>query len=156
MDDLFYMGEAVEEAKKALLQDEIPVGAVVVKDGIIIGRGHNDRSMNNSPFGHAELRAITVAAARLKNWRLDGCTLYVTLEPCVMCAGAVMQCRIGRLVFGAFDPKAGGCGSLYEITSDSRMYHKCETVRGVRKSECEELLQNFFAARRSGKKRSAQ
>ena len=148
MDDSFYMGKAIEEARKALLHGEIPIGAIVVHDGRIVGRGHNDRRQNNTPFGHAELIAISAAAENLGSWRFDSSTLYVTLEPCVMCAGAIMQCRFKRLVFGAFDPKAGGCGSLYDITSDSRMYHKCASIGGIRKNECAELLSSYFFAKR--------
>ena len=149
MDDLFYMKEALKEARSALGIGEIPVGAVVVKNGEIIGRGHNTRSTGNSPFDHAEIAAMKDAAQKLNNWRFDGATIYVTLEPCVMCAGAIVQCRVSRIVYGAKDPKAGAAGSLYNIPNDPRMYHQCEVTSGVMKQECAEILQNFFEKKRS-------
>ena len=152
MNDSFYMNAALSEAKKAMDKGEIPVGAVMVKDGEIIGRGANDRSINASPFGHAELLAMSEAATALKSWRFDDCTLYVTLEPCVMCAGAVMQCRLKRLVYGAADPKGGACGSLYDIAADSRMYHRCSVSKGVLQKECAELLSEYFLKKRASKK----
>lgn len=148
-DDNYFMREAITEAKKALDAGEIPVGAVVVQRGEIIGRGRNGRANGNAPLAHAEIAALTDAAKTLGNWRFDGCTLYVTLEPCVMCAGAAVQCRVGRLVYGARDPKAGAAGSLYDIPSDPRMYHRCETVSGVMKTECAALLTDFFAKKRA-------
>lgn len=149
MDDISYMREALAEARLALECGEIPVGAVVVRDGAIIGRGHNVRLHDASPFGHAEVAAMTDAAARILSWRFDECTIYVTLEPCVMCAGALVQCRMARIVFGARDAKGGGCRSLYEIPSDPRMYHRCEVTEGVLANECADLLHRFFRARRS-------
>lgn len=143
MDDIIYMKEAIKEARRALECGEIPVGAVVVRGGEIIGRGHNVRSRDNSPFGHAEIAAMTEAAKRINSWRFDGCSIYVTLEPCVMCSGALVQCRMGRIVFGAKDPKAGGCRSLYEIPGDPRMYHRCAVTGGLLATECAEMLQNF-------------
>lgn len=148
MDDIIYMKEALKEARRALECGEIPVGAVVVRGGEIIGRGHNVRSRDNSPFGHAEIAAMTEAAKRINSWRFDGCSIYVTLEPCVMCSGALVQCRMGRIVFGAKDPKAGGCRSLYEIPGDPRMYHRCAVTGGLLATECAEMLQKFFIEKR--------
>lgn len=149
-DDNYFMKEAISEAKMALAAQEIPVGAVVVRNGEIIGRGSNRRAADNSPLAHAELIALSGAAGTLTNWRFDDCTLYVTLEPCVMCAGAIVQCRIGGLVYGAKDPKAGAAGSLYDIPGDPRMYHRCKTVSGIMKEECAALLAKFFAKKRAG------
>lgn len=148
MDDILYMKEALKEAEKAMQNGEIPVGAVMVLEGEIIGRGSNTRSLQGSPLGHAELRAMEEASKGLKNWRFDNCTLYVTLEPCVMCAGAMVQSRLGTLVFGARDPKAGAVGSLYNIVEDPRMYHKCLVRSGILKEECAELLRKFFQKKR--------
>ncbi|MDO4561314.1 MAG: tRNA adenosine(34) deaminase TadA [bacterium] len=148
MDDIIYMKEAIKEARRALECGEIPVGAVVTRGGKIIGRGHNVRQRDNSPFGHAEMAAMTAAAKEIGSWRFDGCSLYVTLEPCVMCSGALVQCRMERIVFGAKDPKAGGCRSLYEIPSDPRMYHRCLVSGGVLGEECAAMLRLFFKKRR--------
>ncbi len=148
MDDIIYMKEAIKEARRALECGEIPVGAVVTRGGKIIGRGHNVRQRDNSPFGHAEMAAMAAAAKEIDSWRFDGCSLYVTLEPCVMCSGALVQCRMERIVFGAKDPKAGGCRSLYEIPSDPRMYHRCLVSGGVLGEECAEMLRLFFKKRR--------
>lgn len=148
-DDNYFMREAIAEAKKSLEAGEIPVGAVVVRHGKIVGRGRNGRAAGNAPLAHAEMAALSDAAKTLGNWRFDDCTLYVTLEPCVMCAGAAVQCRVGRLVYGARDPKAGAAGSLYDIPSDPRMYHRCETVSGVMRDECAALLADFFAKKRA-------
>lgn len=148
MDDIFYMREALAEARASAACGEIPIGAVVVKDGEIIGRGHNTRKLDNAPLGHAELAALSQAAERLNNWRFDGCSIYVTLEPCIMCSGALMQCRVSRIVFGAKDPKGGGCGSLYCIPKDSRIYHRPELSAGILKEECAALLSDFFIKKR--------
>lgn len=142
------MNEALREAKKALEAGEIPVGAVVALAGKIIGRGRNMRAEENSPIAHAEIMALNDAARTINNWRLDNCSVYVTLEPCVMCAGAMVQCRVGRIVYGAKDPKAGATGSLYNIPNDPRMYHRCEVVGGVMREACAKILQEFFAKRR--------
>ena len=120
MDETFFMREALAEAHAAMREGEIPVGAVVVRDEEIIGRGRNARAARSSPLAHAEIEAMRDAAKNINSWRFDGCALYVTLEPCVMCAGALVQCRMGRIVFGAKDPKAGGCVSLYAIPRDPR------------------------------------
>ncbi|MBE3563854.1 MAG: nucleoside deaminase [Hydrogenibacillus schlegelii] len=136
---------ALEEAKKALEKGEVPVGAVVVKDGVVVGRGHNVRETERDPLGHAELIAIREAARTLGGWRLGGTTLYVTLEPCPMCAGAVVQSRIDRLVFGAADPKAGSAGTLVNLVRDPRFNHRAEVRGGVLEAEAAVLLRAFFA-----------
>ena len=149
MDDILYMKEALKEAEKTLQKGDIPVGAIMVRNNDIIGRGSNNRSLENSPLGHAEIVAMQDASKVLKNWRFDECTLYVTLEPCVMCAGAMVQSRLGTIVYGAKDPKAGAVGSLYNILRDPRMYHRCVVRSGILKEECAELLRIFFQKRRT-------
>ena len=149
MDDIHYMREALKEAEKAMQRGEIPVGALLVRNGEFIGRGSNSRSLEGSPLGHAELTAMREASEAIGNWRFDDCTLYVTLEPCVMCAGAMVQSRLGTLVYGTRDPKAGAVGSLYNIVEDPRMYHRCIVRSGILKEECAELLRSFFRMRRS-------
>ena len=147
------MRAAIAEARFALAEDEVPIGAVVVHDGRIIGRGHNQRETLNDPTAHAEMIAITAAASHLQSWRLEGCTLYVTLEPCAMCAGAIVLARIPRLVFGATDPKAGACVSLYSIPTDDRLNHRVVIHQSILADECGALLQEFFAEQRAqGKK----
>lgn len=143
------MNEALGEAQKAFETVEIPIGAVIVRAGKIIGRGRNRRAEENSPIAHAEIAALNDAALAIKSWRFDDCTAYVTLEPCVMCAGAMIQCRIGRIVFGAKDPKAGAAGSLYDIPNDPRMYHRCEVVSGIMGEACAKILREFFMKKRS-------
>jgi tRNA(adenine34) deaminase len=148
-----YMRSAIDEASAAFERDEVPVGAVIVHDGRIIGRGHNLREKLQDPTAHAEMIAITAAAEALGSWRLEGCTLFVTLEPCPMCAGAIVQARVQRLVYGASDPKAGACRSLYEITTDPRLNHRVELASPVLEHECAALLNAFFAGQRAkGKK----
>ena len=142
------MRAALREAEEAARRDEVPVGAVVVHGGKIIGRGHNQREMLKDPTAHAEMIAITQAAAALEGWRLEETTLYVTLEPCLMCAGAIVNARIPRVVFGAADPKAGACGTLYQVGLDPRLNHRFETTAGVLAAECAALLQEFFAKKR--------
>jgi len=152
-EDERWMRAALSEARTALEQDEVPVGAVIVRDGLVIGRGHNQREGLKDPTAHAEMLALTAAAAHVQDWRLEGCTMYVTLEPCAMCAGAVVLARLGRLVYGAVDPKAGACESLYRIATDERLNHQVELAAGVLAEECGELLVEFFTGqRRSGKK----
>jgi tRNA(adenine34) deaminase len=143
------MRAALREARKAAEDDEVPVGAVVEQGGRIIGRAHNQRERLKDPTAHAEMIAITQAAAALESWRLERATLYVTLEPCVMCAGALVNARIGRVVFGARDPKAGACGSLYQVGMDPRLNHRFEVVGGVLEDECASVLRDFFSPRRS-------
>jgi len=142
------MRQALLEAQKAYDKDEVPVGAVVVMNGQIIGTGHNCRENENDPTMHAEIVAIRAASKHLKSWRLNGCELFVTLEPCPMCAGAIIQSRIERVIFGAFDPKAGCAGTLYNLLSDTRFNHRAEIVAGVLEEECAELLRGFFKDKR--------
>ncbi len=146
------MREALAEAQWAAAQGEVPVGAVVVEGGKVIARAGNVRERGADPTGHAEMLALREAARRRGGWRLDGCELFVTLEPCAMCAGALVNSRIDRLVFGAFDPKAGYCGSLGDIVRDSRLNHRVVVCSGVLAAECSRLLVAFFQevrARRS-------
>lgn len=143
-----YMSFAIEEAKKSMLLDEVPVGAVVVKDGVVISRGHNGRETTKDATSHAEMIAIREACKRLGGWRLTDCDLYVTLEPCPMCAGAMVNARIKRVIFGAFDPKAGACGSLMNIANDERLNHRIEIVSGILEEECSALLKDFFKLKR--------
>ncbi len=143
------MHAALELAREAGSCGEVPVGAVVVKDGAIIGRGFNQPILGHDPSAHAEIMALRAAAARLGNYRLPGCELYVTLEPCVMCAGAIMHARIGRLVFGATDPKTGAVGSVVNLFAETRLNHHTEVAGGLLKEECGGLLSSFFSARRT-------
>ena len=147
------MMEAIRQAQAAAAEDEVPVGAVIFRDGKILAQAHNGREQLRDPTAHAEMLAITQAASSLADWRLEGCTLYVTLEPCPMCAGAIVLARIPRVVFGATDPKAGAVRSLYRLLDDPRLNHRCEIVEGVMAQECGALLTEFFAAKRAlGKK----
>ncbi len=140
------MREALVVAKSALSTGDVPVGAIVInKDGVIVGKGFNEREANNDPTAHAEVVAIRNAAARLQNSRLDGCTLIVTLEPCAMCAGAIAQSRISKLVFGAWDEKAGAVGSVWDVLRDPRSIYKVEVTSGVLEDECAGLLKEFFS-----------
>ena len=148
MNDESFMREALALASQAQGVDEVPVGAVVVCNGEIVGRGFNDPIGSHDPTAHAEIRALRDAAARLGNYRLPDCTLYVTLEPCVMCAGAIMHARIARLVFGARDPKTGAAGSAIDLFSKSRLNHHCMVESGVLAADCSALLSGFFAAKR--------
>jgi tRNA(adenine34) deaminase len=135
---------ALKEAEKALSREEVPVGAVVVHGDRIIGRGYNQTESLQDPTAHAEMIAISAAANTLHSWRLENCSLYVTLEPCAMCAGAIVLARLERLVFGALDPKSGSCGSLRNIVQDHRLNHRVEIVAGVYENEASRLLQSFF------------
>lgn len=139
-----WMKQALREAERAFEQDEVPVGAVVVRKGKIIGRGFNQIERLQDPTAHAEIIAITAATNHLQSRRLEDCTLYVTLEPCPMCAGAIVLARIPTLVFATFDPKAGACGTLYNIVHDKRLNHTVHVVSGVCDRESEELLKGFF------------
>jgi tRNA(adenine34) deaminase len=144
------MRAALTEAEAAGQGNDVPVGAVVVDaSGTVIGRGRNVREVSHDPTGHAELVALREAAAARGQWRLDGCTLVVTLEPCTMCAGAVVLARLDRLVFGAPDPKAGAVGSLWDVVRDRRLNHRPEVVPGVLATECADLLRDFFRSRRA-------
>ena len=145
------MHAALDEARAALVSDDVPIGAVVVgADGSVIGRGRNVRERDADPTGHAELVAVRRAAQALGQWRLSGCTLVVTLEPCTMCAGAIVLARLDRLVFGAYDAKAGAVGSLWDVVRDRRLNHRPEVVGGVLAEECSTLLDDFFAHQRLG------
>jgi tRNA(adenine34) deaminase len=145
-----WMEYALREAEKAFDQNEVPVGCVIVKGNKIIGKGYNQNETLRDPTAHAEIIAITAAAAQLQSKVLEECTLYVTLEPCPMCAGALVLARMQTVVFGVYDPKAGACGTLYTITEDKRLNHRVQTVGGVLDEKCSELLRDFFAMKRSG------
>ena len=148
-----YMRLALAEADAALEENEVPIGAVIVRGDRVIGAGHNQRETLKDPTAHAEMIAITQAAESLGSWRLEGCALYVTLEPCAMCAGAIVQARIPIVVYGAADPKAGAVDSLFRLLSDNRLNHRCQIVPGVLADECGRRLTEFFQAqRRLGKK----
>ena len=143
-----FMSEALEEAKKALAENEVPVGAVIVKDGQVIGRGHNRRMQKNDPTAHAEMEAIRDAAATLGDWRLNGCMMFVTLEPCVMCAGAIVQSRISQVIFGAFDRDFGCAGSKLNLPQAPQIGASCNCFGGLLRSECASLLTSYFSGRR--------
>ena len=145
-----FMRMAIEEAKRALLLKEVPVGAIIVKDGIVIARGYNLRETLKASTAHAEIIAINKACTRLNGWRLFGCEMYVTLEPCPMCAGALVNSRIDKIIYGARDLKRGACGSIYNIANDGRLNHTLEIDGGVLEEECKELLQDFFISKRRG------
>jgi tRNA(adenine34) deaminase len=148
-----WMRFALDLARQAYEEGEVPVGAVIVHGDSIIGTGYNQREMLRDPTAHAEMIAITQAAESLGSWRLLDCTLYCTLEPCPMCAGAILQARLPRVVYGTADPKAGACHTLYQLTSDVRLNHRAVVLGGVLQGECREILQEFFAAQRAlGKK----
>lgn len=158
-DDEYWMKEALHEARHCFLAShttlgvvrapDVPVGAVCVHNGEIIGRGHNRREADHDPTAHAEVLAVREAARRLGSWRLEAVTLYVTLEPCAMCAGAIWLARVERLVFGAWDEKAGACGSLFDIVRDPRLNHRPQVRGGVLRAECAALLRDFFHKQRS-------
>jgi tRNA(adenine34) deaminase len=142
------MDLAISEARLAIAHGDVPVGAVIVRDGTVLATRHNERELIGDPTAHAEILAIRDAAAIVGNWRLDDCTMVVTLEPCAMCAGALVNARMGALVFGAFDPKAGAAGSLMSLVTDPRLNHRMPVVAGVEAERCGALLVDFFAARR--------
>lgn len=150
MDNKF-MTLALEQAEIALEKAEVPVGAVLVKDGLVIGVGHNTKETLFDPTGHGEINAIREASKHLNSWRLTDTTLYVTLEPCIMCMGAILHARINRLVFGATDPKAGACGSVYDISNEPKFNHSVKVTGGVLKEQSSEILKNFFSNLRSTK-----
>ena len=155
MTDEEAMAFAVEEAERAAAIGEVPVGAIVVARDQIIGRAHNRRETDSDPTAHAEILALRAAASALGTWRLSDATLYVTLEPCPMCAGALVAARVARLVFGATDPKAGACGSLYNLCVDPRLNHELPVAAGVLAEQCGNLLSAFFEQRRAGSEASA-
>jgi tRNA(adenine34) deaminase len=146
--DVEAMQLALLQAGAALAHGDVPVGAVVVRDGHVIAQAHNERELTGDPTAHAEVLALRAAAAVIGHWRLDDCTLYVTLEPCVMCAGAVVNARVARLVFGATDPKAGAVRSLFEVADDPRLNHRALVEGGLLADEAGAMLKTFFAARR--------
>jgi len=148
--DKIYMLEALKEAQRAFEEDEVPVGAVVVHNGRIIGRGHNQTERLQDPTAHAEMIAITQASAYLQNWRLSDTTVYITLEPCTMCAGALVQARVKNLVYGAKDEKQGACESTVNLVNDPRFNHRMNVISGVLEDECSLLLKQFFLDKRRG------
>ena len=148
-----FMRLAMEEARAALAADEVPIGAIIVRDSQVIASAHNQREQLRDPTAHAEMIAITQAAAALGDWRLEGCTLYVTLEPCAMCAGALVLARVPHVVFGASDPKAGAVATLYRLLDDARLNHRANVVGGVLAGECGEILTRFFEQKRREGKR---
>ena len=154
MSDEVFMREALALAKRAAEAGEVPVGAVLVKDGAVVGRGHNQPVSGKDPTAHAELVALRGAAERIGNYRLGGCVLYVTLEPCAICAGAIMNARVSRMVFGAADPKSGACGSVVDLFAENRLNHHATIVGGVMAEEAARILQDFFAARRKVSRRA--
>lgn len=148
-----YMHMALQQAEQAARSDEVPVGAVIMREGSVIAAAHNQREMLRDPTAHAEMIAITQAAEAVGGWRLEDCILYVTLEPCPMCAGAILQARIPIVVYGAADPKAGAVDSLFHMLDDGRLNHRCEVVSGVLQDRCGQILTDFFRQRRAeGKK----
>jgi tRNA(adenine34) deaminase len=148
----YWMTRAIAEARKAEAKDEVPIGCVIVREGRIIARGHNLRETAQDPSAHAELIAIRKAARKLGSWRLLNCTLYVTLEPCTMCMGAIVLARIPTVVFGCYDPKGGAAGSLFDLSNDPRLNHTVELLPRILEAECSGLLSSFFAALRSRKR----
>jgi tRNA(adenine34) deaminase len=145
----YYMGLALAEAQKAQAAGEVPVGAVIVSEGNVIGKGFNRPISGNDPTAHAEIVALRDAAQHQQNYRLSNATLYCTVEPCMMCAGAIIHARIARVVFGTPDPKAGAAGSIYNVLTDPRLNHRVEVLSGVREDECAAILRQFFSARRN-------
>lgn len=150
-DDEKYMSMAIKEARKAYNKDEVPVGAVIVKDGKIIAKGYNIKESKQDTTKHAEIIAIQKASKNLKTWRLSGCTMYVTLEPCTMCAGALIQSRLDRVVIGTMDEKTGACGSILNVLKDYKFNHTVELTTGVLEQECKDILQSFFKEIRKNK-----
>ncbi|WP_161979700.1 tRNA adenosine(34) deaminase TadA [Streptococcus sp. S784/96/1] len=144
----YFMQEAIKEAQKSLEKEEIPIGCVIVKDGQIISRGHNAREERNQAIMHAEIMAITEANQKVGNWRLLDCTLFVTIEPCVMCSGAIGLARIPNVIYGAKNAKFGGAGSLYDILTDERLNHRVTVETGILEKECAAIMQTFFRTRR--------
>lgn len=148
VDHVQYMQQAIAQAEAARAVDEVPVGAVIVREGVVLAAAHNERERLRDPTAHAEMIAITQAAAAVGGWRLDECTLYVTLEPCPMCAGAIQQARLKQLVYGAKDPKAGAVCSLFQLLDDQRLNHQVEVLGGVLAEQCGKILSDFFAHKR--------
>ena len=153
--DEAFMRLAIEEAELAAREGEVPIGAVVVCDGEVVARAHNRRETDADPSAHAEFAAMVQASRALERWRLTGCTVYVTLEPCLMCAGLMVNARIDRCVFGASDPKAGAVGTLYDVSDDPRLNHAFRVTPGILADECSALLRDFFRARRKARRSEA-
>ena len=151
--DETYMGLALDEARLAAAEGEVPIGAVVVCDGEVVARAHNRLELDRDPSAHAEFAAMVAAARALDRWRLTGCTVYVTLEPCLMCAGLMVNARIDRCVYGAADPKGGALGTLYDVSHDARLNHEFAVEAGVRADECAQVLRDFFRERREQRRR---
>ena len=151
--DAYYMDLAIAEARKAEEIFETPIGCVIVYEGEIIGRGYNRRTTDRSPLAHAEMFAIREASRYLNDWRLEDCTLYVTLEPCQMCSGAIVQARVSRVVIGCMSPKAGCAGSILNLLEEERFNHQVDVVRGVREEACSQMMTEFFKKLREKKKR---
>lgn len=151
-DDIKYMRQAVKQAKKAWANQDVPIGCVIVYEGKVIARGYNRRNMDKTPLAHAEILAIKKAAKYLGDWRLENCTMYVTLEPCQMCAGAIVQARIPKVVIGCMNPKAGCAGSILNLLQVEQFNHQVEVVRGVLETECSAMMKDFFAWLRETKK----
>ncbi len=147
-DDKYYMFIALKEAEKAAAIDEVPVGALIVKDGKIIARAHNQREKRNDPTGHAEILAIRAACRKVDSWRLVGCTIYVTIEPCSMCAGTILWARIAKIVYGANDPKGGALGSSYNLFEQKGLNHQLEIKGGVLQDECASIISEYFKKKR--------
>lgn len=152
MEDEKYMKEAIKQAKRAFKQDEVPIGCVIVQDGKIIARAYNKRNMKRNPLAHAEIMAINKAAKVTGDWRLEDCVMYITLEPCQMCAGAIVQARIPKVVIGSMNPKAGCAGSILNLLQVQAFNHQVELVKGVMEKECTDMLQDFFKQLRDKKK----
>lgn len=150
-ENIKFMKEALKEAKKSYQKDEIPVGAVIVKDGKVIARGHNTKETKTDPTKHAEIIAIQKASKKLQTWRLSGCTIYVTLEPCSMCAGSLIQARIDKVVIGTMDEKTGACGSVLNLLTDYKFNHTVQIETGIMQEECRKILQQFFKELRAKK-----
>ncbi len=146
--DIFFMKQALICAKKAFMLDEVPIGAVIVKDGKIISRGFNKSITSNDTTAHAEIVALRKACKKLGNYRLNGCTVYVTVEPCAMCAGALIWARVEKIIFGAYDSKAGACGSVFNITDEKKLNHKIQVSGGLLQEECATIMKEFFKNRR--------
>ena len=151
--DRAFMDIALEEARAAASEGEVPIGAIVVCDGEVVARAHNRRETARDPSAHAEFSAMCQAARALDRWRLTGCTVYVTLEPCLMCAGLMVNARVDRCVYGAADPKGGAVGTLFDVSHDERLNHEFQVSSGVRQEECAQVLRDFFRERRAARKR---
>ncbi|MBN1788458.1 MAG: tRNA adenosine(34) deaminase TadA [Sedimentisphaerales bacterium] len=147
--DSQFMTAAIDQANIALQNGDVPIGAVIVYENQIIAKGYNQRHQLNDPTAHAEIIALTAAAEYIGNWRLHNCSIYVTLEPCCMCAGALVLARLDRLIYGCDDPKAGACGSIYNIVQDMRLNHRLEITKGILAEDCAKLLQDFFKSKRN-------